>query len=221
VCRGKGCPHCDGKGKLYRTSVQELIERPLLKATGSKRSKFSGLGREDVDARCLGWRPFVLEMLNPRKRQINLRKIQREINRSKLVQVKELKWVDKSVVRKVKSARADKTYLAIVDFQENIDKAKLAKLKVLEGAIISQRTPLRVLHRRADKVRRRIVKSLKVKVLGKKRLQVRVRAQAGLYVKEFIDGDYGRTSPSIAELLGNPPKRITLDVVQIHEGFGW
>ncbi len=68
-CGGKGCTYCKGEGKLYKTSIQEIIEKPLLKATDSKKSKFSGAGREDIDARCLDYRPFVIELVKPIKKK--------------------------------------------------------------------------------------------------------------------------------------------------------
>jgi tRNA pseudouridine synthase 10 len=215
-CKGKGCIACEGKGKLYPTSVQEIIEKPLVKVTRAKKTKFSGAGREDIDARCLDFRPFVIELVKPLKRRINLKEIQKKINKSKLVKVKGLKFVDKSVVRKIKSERADKTYLAHVKFEKPIDKEKLKKIKEIEKEPILQKTPLRVIHRRADKIRKRWVKKISYKLVGKKGLILKIRAESGLYVKELITGDEGRTQPNICDILKNKPKRIILDVIKIH-----
>jgi tRNA pseudouridine synthase 10 len=215
-CNGKGCTHCKGEGKLYPTSVQEIIEKPLLKATKSRKSKLSASGREDIDARCLDWRPFVIELIKPIKRKINLKKIEKEINKSKKVNVNGLKFATKDLILGIKTSRIDKTYLAIVDFKNLIDKKKLKKLKKLKMQSILQKTPLRVVHRRADKFRKRIVKSISWKLLNKKRMQFKIRAEAGLYIKELISGDEGRTKPNISELLDNKVKRISLDVIKIH-----
>ncbi|MEM5879009.1 MAG: tRNA pseudouridine(54/55) synthase Pus10 [Candidatus Aenigmatarchaeota archaeon] len=215
-CKGKGCMECKGSGKLYPTSVQEIIEKPLLKATKAKKSAFHASGREDIDARCLDYRPFVTELVKPVKRKIDLRKMEKEINKSKKVKVKLLKLVDKSFVVKLKSEKSDKTYLAEVEFEEEIDKKKLKELKKLEGQAILQKTPLRVIHRRADKARKRIVKKISWKILGKKKCLFKIRAQSGLYIKELISGDEGRTNPNISELISNKPKKIKLDVIKIH-----
>ncbi|MEM7826541.1 MAG: tRNA pseudouridine(54/55) synthase Pus10 [Candidatus Aenigmatarchaeota archaeon] len=217
-CKGKGCVKCKGSGKLYPTSVQEIIEKPLLKATGAKKSAFHASGREDIDARCLDYRPFVIELIKPLKRKINLKEMEKKINESKKVKVKLLKLVDKSLVVKLKSEKSDKTYLAEVEFEKEIDEEKLKELKKLEGQAILQKTPLRVLHRRANKIRKRIVKKISWKVLGKKKCVFKIRAQAGLYIKELISGDEGRTKPNISELISNRPKKIKLDVIKIHRG---
>ena len=53
VCHGKGCDHCHGKGKMYDTSVQEIIGDVALEMTGGREHFFHGMGREDIDARML------------------------------------------------------------------------------------------------------------------------------------------------------------------------
>lgn len=215
-CRGKGCTYCKGEGKLYKTSVQEEIERQFLKETKSKKSYFHGSGREDIDARNLDWRPFVIEMARPLKRKINLKKIEKIINKSKKVKVRVLKFVQKDLIKKIKFAQIDKTYLAVVDFTKAIDKKKLKLLKSIIKEPIMQQTPSRVVHRRANKMRKRLVKSISWKILGKKKLELKIKAQSGLYIKELISGDESRTRPNISEILENKVKKIILDVVKIH-----
>ena len=211
----RGIPQTKWKRKRYRTSVQEIIEKPLLRETKAERSKFHGSGREDIEVRCLGWRPFVIELIRPRKRKIDLKKIREDVNKSKKVKVKDLKFVGREIVRRVKFADYDKTYRAIVTFEKPI--SNLERLRILKGRVIEQRTPIRVLRRRSDKIRKRVVKDLKYKLLGKKKVEFIIKAQAGLYIKELITGDEGRTKPSIAEILQNIPRKIELDVIKIHD----
>lgn len=215
-CNGKGCVECGGEGKRYKNSVQEIIGRPLVKAADGRDHAFHGSGREDVDARCLGYRPFVLEIIKPKKRKFDLRKVAKQINKSKKVNVSELKFSDKEYVRKIKSDRHDKSYAAEVDFEKDIDLKLLPKIKNLKGMTIHQQTPSRVKHRRADLLRKRGVVAISYRVLGKRKLKIFVRGNAGLYIKELINGDEGRTRPSIAELLNNKVKKIVLDVIKIH-----
>ncbi len=221
-CSGKGCTFCKGEGKLYKTSVQEIIEKPLLKAAKSKNSSFSGSGREDIDARCLDHRPFVIELIKPLKRKMDLKKIENQINKSKKVKANGLKLVveGRQLIRKIKTERIDKTYLAEVDFKNGIDKNKLKLIKEIVREPILQKTPLRVVHRRADKFRKRSVKSVSYKLLTRKKMQFKIKAESGLYIKELITGDEGRTKPNISEILGNNVKKIRLDVIKIWTGKG-
>ena len=216
-CGGKGCTHCKGEGKMYPTSVQEIIERPILNSTGAKKSSFSGAGREDIDARCLDFRPFVIEILKPKKRKVDIRYIQKQINKSKKVNVKNLKIVDsgRELIRRIKTDRYDKTYLAEVEFEKKVDKSKLKLLKELVKQPLLQKTPLRVVHRRADKFRKRSVRSISYKATGKK-LVLKIKAEAGLYIKELISGDEGRTKPNVSDIIENKVKGINLDVIKIH-----
>jgi tRNA pseudouridine synthase 10 len=215
-CRGKGCTYCKGKGKLYSTSVQEQIEKPLIKAGQARKSKFSGAGREDIDARCLDFRPFIIELVKPTKRKIDLKKIQKQINKSKKVKVGGLKFTSKYLIKELKTKKMDKTYLVEVTFTKKVDKEKLKKLKELTKEPILQKTPLRVVHRRADKFRKRRVKKIVWKVLSNKKLEIKIRTEPGLYIKELITGDEGRTKPNIAKILENKPRKIQLDVIKIH-----
>lgn len=215
-CNGKGCKHCKGKGKLYPTSIQEIIEKPLLKVVKSKKSSFHGAGRADIDARELDYRPFVIEIEKPIKRRIDLKKIEKQINKTGKVKVKGLKFTTKDTIRKIKFAKIDKTYLATVEFEKTIDKKKLKELKKIEKEPILQKTPLRVVHRRADKFRKRLAKKISWKVSGRSRLQLKVTGESGLYIKELITGDEGRTKPNVSEILENKVKKITLDVIKIH-----
>ena len=208
-------PQCRWRTRLYKMSVQSIIEKPLLKQTKGEKTSFHGEGREDVDVRCLGWRPFVIEVLNPKRRKVDLKRLAKEVNKSKYVKVKDLKIVDRSVVKQLKSAKPDKTYRAIVTFSRPLK--DLHKLKQLENAVINQQTPIRVLQRRADMVRKRRVKKLRYKQLSPKKLELIIRAQSGLYIKELIHGDNGRTQPNVQELLNNKVKNIQLDVIKIHE----
>jgi tRNA pseudouridine synthase 10 len=210
----RGIPQTEWKEKIFKISVQGIIERPLLKTAKSEESSFHGAGREDIDAKCLGWRPFVIELKSPIKRKFDLKKVEKEINKSKKVKVKGLKFTKKSTIRDIKSARYDKKYRLEVDFEKKLE--NLENINELNGAIISQKTPTRVLRRRANKIRRRKVKHIKYKVLGENKLEIEVKTEAGLYVKELVSGDDGRTVPSLSDLIKNKVKSIKLDVIKVY-----
>jgi tRNA U54 and U55 pseudouridine synthase Pus10 len=67
---------------------------------------------------------------------------------------------------------------------------------------IAQRTPLRVLHRRAPAVRQRhILTGSVVERVDDHYFRLRLSTDAGTYVKEFVHGDLGRTVPSASSML--------------------
>ena len=219
-CRGKGCKTCNGTGKFYAESVEELVSKPVLDAAEGTDSSFHASGREDVDALMLGsGRPFVIEISKPKKRSIDLKKVEESINAGAKakVEVSRLRYSTRDVVRKLKKAEnAQKEYRVLIGFQNEITETDLQLVEEkLNGITIKQQTPLRVLHRRADLIRERYIYKLKVKKVSPKEAEAQVRCQGGLYVKELVSGDEGRTTPSITELLKNPAKTLKLDVLNV------
>ncbi|MEM3672656.1 MAG: tRNA pseudouridine(54/55) synthase Pus10 [Candidatus Bathyarchaeia archaeon] len=219
-CRGKGCEKCNWTGKMYPESVEELIAKPLLDLTGSVKSAFHASGREDIDARMLGeGRPFVIELTKPRKRFLDLKEVEEKINAHAKgkVEVSNLHFTDKDVVRKLKKAEsAQKEYRVLIEFEKEIKASDMRLLEEkLTGLTVKQRTPLRVLHRRADMTREKHIYEVKVKMLSPKRAEMKIRCQGGLYVKELVTGDKGRTTPSVSEILGVQAKSLKLDVLNV------
>ncbi len=220
-CRGKGCTRCKQTGKMYAESVEELIAPSILKFTGGTDVKFHGAGREDIDALMLGsGRPFVIEVLNPRKRVIPLEKVESSINKSTddKVKVGNLRFANKEVVKRLKSTATSskKVYKAIVHVEAPIPQDTLKALQELPVPLqVNQRTPQRVSHRRSDRVRKKRVEALEVVPIDPETLELTIHCQGGLYVKEFISGDEGRTVPSITEILGTPAVCTQLDVIDV------
>ena len=218
-CQGAGCDVCNGTGKQYADSVEELIGTPILAMTKGSHVTLHGAGREDIDALMVGTgRPFILEVHNPLIRSVDLQNIENEVNEAKKgrVQVTDLSWSRRSEVEILKNHKGHKRYRILVDIDGVISSEELQRsLNELQNATIHQRTPQRVSHRRADKVRKRIV--LEISLLGKTEqgYEISVLGEAGLYIKELISGDDGRTSPSLSELLERPARVIELDVVYV------
>jgi TIGR01213 family protein len=219
-CKGKGCESCNFTGKQYQESVDELIKEPVIEAFQAIDTAFHGSGREDIDALMLGsGRPFIVEAKFPKKRSTDLEELMRSINEKAAgkVEVRELSFVGKGMIETLKSSKADKTYKLKVTFKEPVSEEKLkSSLEALNDIEISQQTPRRVVHRRADLVRKRHVHSIKLDELTEEGYAfITVNCEGGLYVKELISGDEGRTKPSLSELLGIPALVEDLDVVKV------
>jgi tRNA pseudouridine synthase 10 len=219
ACKGAGCEKCNYTGKQYMDSVEELIGRPVIAAFSAGNAVLHGAGREDIDARMIGsGRPFVLEVAAPRRRTVDLGALEAAINRSAegRVAVSITRWSNRAEVETLKSSKAHKKYRILVEVEGALPADELVNaLKTLKGVTIQQRTPERVAHRRADKVRER--KVLDIGYVGEQdgRFILEVLGEAGLYIKELISGDQGRTHPSLAEILKRPAHVTSLDVVQV------
>lgn len=222
-CHGRGCPVCDFTGKTYQESVEELISPPLLRETRGSGTAFHGAGREDIDALMLGnGRPFVIEIKEPKVRTLELEALQREINENAVgkVEVCQLQVVKSSVVERLKSTEAEKIYEARVRFAESVTADRLDHaLECLQSRPIEQRTPQRVSHRRADLVRTRRVLEISGELVSPTEALLKIHCEGGLYIKELISGDGGRTRPSLSELLQTPAEVTELNVLAILGDF--
>ncbi len=218
-CRGKGCPSCNYTGKQYPETVEELISPEGVKLARGSESKFHGAGREDIDVKMLGsGRPFVLEIKEPKIRDLDLNLLEEKINTfaGGKVEVHDLKFVEKDRKGTIKCSSTDtyKVYSAIVELESSINEDKLDLLSSMD--IIKQRTPIRVSHRRADKIRTRKVRSITTKPIDACKFEMIVECEGGLYIKELISGDEGRSKPSVSEILGTPALCVQLDVLDVH-----
>jgi len=219
-CRGKGCEYCDGTGKIYQTSVQEIIGDVVLKEIGGSAHIFHGMGREDIDARMIGTgRPFILEISNPKKRNVDLKALTELVNSGAPEQVKisVLSITKREMVSRIKNMKTDKSYLAEVEFEEEISEEHLKELEgAFSGQMISQRTPTRVAHRRSDLIRERKVINMNCKMHDGRHAAFTIKGESGLYIKELINGNEGRTQPSVSGHLGIGCNVTSLDVLEVH-----
>ncbi len=221
TCRGKGCEQCNFTGKLYPESVEELIRGPLLQAFKAQDIVLHGSGREDIDARMLGsGRPFVLEIKEPQRRNVDLRNAEEIVNKENAgrIEVISLRYVEREMVARIKSAKAKKTYRITVESTTSdtipVDAVTNA-LHALDDAVIEQRTPARVVHRRADMIRKRKIYTTQFVSFGERHAVIELTCDAGLYIKELISGDEGRTNPSLSSLLAIQTDVRELDVLDV------
>ena len=216
---GNRCAGCEGTGYRYDESVEQLTAPPVKEAMNGKEGTFHGAGREDVDALMLGTgRPFVIEIDEPRKRTVDTDELEAEINEfaDGKAEVEGLRLATHEMVERVKEHDASKTYRMDVEFADSVSEAEFeAALDALEGATIHQETPQRVSHRRAAKTRTRTVYDISGELQGDTAATVEVHGEGGLYVKELVSSDEGRTEPSLAGELGVGAEVTALDVLRV------
>ncbi len=216
-CHGKGCPHCHGKGKMYETSVQEIIGNIALEMAEGDEHFFHGMGREDIDARMLGdGRPFVLEISQPKKRFIDLDELEKRSSAGEMAAFNSLHFVQREAVERYKGAASDKIYRVRVKADGKVNKETVVEVALsFKDADIDQRTPRRVEHRRADLVRHRRIHWVTADSFDEDGFDLELETDSGTYVKEFVSGDDGRTQPNFSERLGIKCVVVALDVLAI------
>ncbi|XP_048858320.1 putative tRNA pseudouridine synthase Pus10 isoform X1 [Brienomyrus brachyistius] len=211
----------DGERRM-ESSVEELITTPLLASFQAEGFNFSSSGREDVDVRTLGnGRPFAVELLNPHRTRFSpaeVRKIQEAINKSSdKIGVRDLQIVTRDAVGHMKEGEEEKTksYSALIWTHKAIEEQDLEFINDIKDLSIAQKTPLRVLHRRPLAVRQRVIHTMATRFRDNHHFYLQLRTQAGTYIKEFVHGDFGRTKPSLGDLMKMETDILELDVESV------
>lgn len=216
-CKGRGCEECNKTGKTTSESVEELLASVLVKEFDGSQLIFHGAGREDVDVLMLGaGRPFIAEITIPKKRNIDLEKVENEINKNfnGKISVSDLKIVNKSEVSKTKDTAHDKIYSAVIKTLDCFDIKKIERLLNKEIKL-EQLTPTRVSKRRALMKREKFVTFLSTKKINENEFELVIKTSHGTYVKEFISGDENKTTPNISLILETKCVCVKLDVLEI------
>lgn len=222
ACRGRdgGCESCEGTGQQYPNSIQSLVCEPMVEFVNAESDAFHGMGREDIDVRCLGeGRPFVAELKSPLRRSIDFEKLTKTINKSAkdLIEIQGLRFSNRAEVARIKETKAEKSYTIRFSCEHSLSDDEISKrILSLSGQVLEQQTPQRVAHRRADKIRKRKVISIENVQVEDNEIEFDVRCESGTYVKELVHSDEGRTNPSVAAVLEADCEVILLDVKDIH-----
>lgn len=218
-------PWFDKNDVRVMDSVQEMLEDGLRKYLKFEKTTFASSGREDVDVRMLGkGRPFAFKLHNPGNisdyNNETLELVQKYINEahSGKVLVRDLQMVTKlDVAKHLKEGQESKTkeYRALCCCSRKISDGEIEKINNITSLRLEQMTPIRVLHRRTWATRQRTIHKLKIEhvKIGEfdsvkpeildKVFALTLLTEAGTYIKEFVHGDFGRTQPNLASLLGD------------------
>ncbi len=84
--------------------MQDLIGEPFRLVLSAEDTSFHGMGREDIDVRCLGrGRPFVLEVKRPKVRRTDLEEVMEVVNSnaSGKIEISDLRWTNRSEVSRI------------------------------------------------------------------------------------------------------------------------
>lgn len=219
ACRGKGCKQCNYTKEKF-PSIENAFRKVFTPAFGAADTFLHASGREDVDVLSLeGGRPFVLEIIHPLRRHADLGALSKQLAENFPLEAKGLKYCQKFWIEAICTSHFDKHYRAIVEGERQLDKEDWKKLSSSFPIHIKQQTPIRVLRRRTDLIRKRTVYNMKLVSNENGKLIVDIWAEAGTYIKELIHSDGGRTNPSFSSILGMQCKCTQLDVMGIDDAF--
>ncbi len=207
-----------GGVRKYPYSIEEFFNERLKELFAAERIVIHVSGREDVDARMLGTgRPLVIEVKNPLKRSASLNELN-EALRGTTVEALLHEKTSRKAVKLLKEglAKKCKIYKALVLCDRLLTDESLRELnEFFTDVTVSQLTPSRILGRKRERLRRRKVYEVRARLISGRIYEALIKAEGGLYVKELISGDRGRTNPSFTSLLNAPNTCIELDVIGV------
>jgi len=199
-CSGKGCRGCNFHGISEYDSVEGKLSEFLFDKFGGTTAKFTWVGGEDKSSLVLGsGRPFFVKIQNPFKRNLALpRKITSDsvvIHNCKIISVP-----PKTPIKFNSSIELK------ISTENEILPTTMAKLKsILSGPVVIYETS----GKRSEKV----ISDLKYKKTSKNCFTLFIKAEGGLPVKRFVDGD--DVTPGIRQIMNDKCTCITFDFLEI------
>eukprot|EP01031_Cornospumella_fuschlensis_P029470 gene29470-35570_t len=231
-----------GTSQKGRDSIEEIVGFAVKKVVGGEDTvvKLHACGREDIDVRCLGnGRPFCLEILRASRAATieQLESIRQSVNsrqdknRMGDISLAQLLQTDASVWEGMQkeAEEKDKQYCCVVYTSRPVTRGDLDRLAATSTRDLDeqgrkclqiiQKTPLRVLHRRSLLNRPRYIYNMQPTLLNPRCFLLDLATSAGAYVKEFVHGDLGRTTPSVSSVMNCQCEILQLDVTWLFDAF--
>ena len=199
-CSGKGCRCCDFHGISEYDSIEGKLSEFLFDKFGGTTAKFTWVGGEDKSSLVLGsGRPFFVKIQNPFKRDLVL---PRKITFDSVVMhnCKIISLPPKTPIKFNSSIELK------ISTENEILPTTMAKLKsILNGPVVVYETS----GKRSEKV----ISDLKYKKTSKNCFTLFIKAEGGLPVKRFVDGD--DVTPGIRQIMNDKCTCITFDFLEI------
>ena len=221
------------RGQRAISSVEKELLNAIAPEIRCTERKFVSAGREDMDVRMIGsGRPFCITLLNPSPNDNDPRipKSDEEFAATFngfLPEENEIIECENDVsasdlritcLQPDISPRHEKCYRCIVSCSRNISEENLANLDRVKDLIIHQKTPARVAHRRILATREKTVISMSYKQICPRFFILDLKTSKGTYIKEFVNSDFGRTKPSLGDLL-DPERPVECQLLQLDVVF--
>jgi len=199
-CYGKGCKSCNLHGISEYDSVEGKISEFLFTKFGGTTTKFTWVGGEDQSSLVLGsGRPFFVKLQNPFKRNISLPK---KIISDKVV-IHNLKIISDPPKIPIKFNSLIELKIST---EHEIISENLKKLKnILSNPV--------VVYEKSGKRSEKFVSILKYKKISETLFNLIIKAEGGLPVKRFVDGD--DVTPGITQIMSDRCTCVTFDFLEI------
>ena len=208
-------------------SVEEVVAAAARDVAYCDGVKFAASGREDCDVRMRGGgRPAYALLENARAFRVAgdvaAAFAERVAARARAlgapVELRRASLGDRAEAAAVNASAETKTktYACVVWCARDLTARDVATCDRRDFDVF-QKTPVRVMHSRSLAVREKRVHELSLRRLNGRFAVLTIVTSAGMYIKEFVHGDLGRTEPSLASMLGARADILQLDVLDVED----
>jgi tRNA pseudouridine synthase 10 len=181
------------KKLLPKSKVQKYIEGTLMEKTLGKEPIFFSVGRLEENTLTTTYRPFVLMIRSPQKRNLKLAKIRKEINERKSLQVSKLSLSNKEELDSMKSDKIAANFMITLKFEKLAEEDKKEMVKTIKD--LKHKRVMQILK---QKTRRPYMRKIVPKFEGNK-LNLELETTVGFSVNSFLTG---KSKPNLERLLG-------------------
>jgi tRNA pseudouridine synthase 10 len=198
-CFGKGCRLCNFHGISEFDSVEGIISQFIFEKLGGTVAKFSWIGGEDKPSLVLGnGRPFFVKLQNPHKRK--LRSTSKIFNSLKINNLKIVSDSPKKPLKFISSIKMKISTESVIEIK-NLEKLKnLTKSPVVVYDVSGKRSEKKI-------------SSVKYKKTSQNEFSLFLKADGGLPIKRFVNGD--NVSPGVSSIIDNSCKCLEFDFLDI------
>jgi tRNA pseudouridine synthase 10 len=199
-CFGKGCRSCNFHGISEYDSIEGKISKFLFDKFGGTTTKFTWVGGEDKSSLVVGsGRPFFVKIQNPFKRNLSLpRKM--TFDSVTMHDCKIISEAPKSPIRFTSSIEMK------ILTENEIQSSTMKKLNDIINSIL-------VVYDSSGRRSEKLISDLKYKKTSKNCFTLFIKAEGGLPVKRFVEGD--NVTPGISQILNDKCKCIQFDFLEI------
>ncbi|XP_044269003.1 putative tRNA pseudouridine synthase Pus10 isoform X2 [Tribolium madens] len=201
-------------------SIEAIITNAIRNvASNFKEAIFKSSGFDDQNIRVLGsGRTFHLQLNDPKFESLSRKQcqvIEEIIRSSRVMAVRNLRETDKRDIsilldNEQRGARSYKV-LCMVYNCKNVDYC-INAVNMNGSLNVWQKIPLKVYQQRKFYNRKKRIFQIRARKLKGNLVELDLCTQCGLHVPEFINGDFGRTRPSLCDIMNAKVDVLAVDI---------